>query len=50
VDAAWRVVQAALRQREAPALPDEGPMWQPWCRECMVPECEHQLFRRLVKG
>jgi nicotinamide riboside kinase len=51
VDAAWRVVQAALRQREAPAaLREDGPALQPWCRECLVPECEHQLFRRLVKG
>ena len=50
VDAAWRVVEAALRRREAPALPEEGPALQPWCRECLVPECEHQLFRRLVKG
>ena len=50
VDAAWRVVEAALRQREAPAaLREAGPALQPWCRECLVPECEHQLFRRLVE-
>lgn len=22
--------------------------WQAWCRECLVPECEHRLFRGLA--
>lgn len=24
--------------------------WQAWCRECLVPECEHRLFRALAAG
>lgn len=49
VEAAWRVVQAAWQRRDAPLTATHpGPPLQPWCRECLVPECEHQLFRRLV--
>lgn len=50
VDAAWRAVLAALPQRDVSLEASASPSLQPWCRECLVPECEHRLFRRLVQG
>lgn len=49
LEAAWRVVESALRAKgrlTAPA-PNAAPRLRPWCRECLVPECEHLLLRRL---
>ncbi|MFN3417199.1 MAG: AAA family ATPase [Caldimonas sp.] len=53
LDAAWRVVETALRAQGRLAGPDPAgdtasSRLQPWCRECLVPECEHLLLRRLL--
>ncbi|GIX23626.1 MAG: ATP-binding protein [Caldimonas manganoxidans] len=52
LEAAWRVVETALRAQgrlnPSAAAADEEPRLRlrPWCRECLVPECEHLLRRR----
>ncbi|PPE66987.1 AAA family ATPase [Caldimonas caldifontis] len=51
VEAAWRAIVNALAAMGGnPRTAEDAPAnLQPWCRECLVPECEHQLFRRLVR-
>jgi nicotinamide riboside kinase len=52
VEAAWRAIVHALadgNERREPAPEGAPATLQPWCQECLVPACEHRLFRRLVQ-
>lgn len=55
IDAAWRVIAPALVRHGYASIATPAPesesgdrpaRLRSWCRECLVPECEHLLFRR----
>ena len=55
IDAAWRVIAPALVRHGFASMATFAPEAEPedrparlrsWCRECLVPECEHLLFKR----
>lgn len=54
VDSAWRAVAPVLGSRglvapPAAASPEAPVRWRSRCRECLVPECEHQGFTGLLR-